>query len=227
MITVVCFWWKYHGKGVVLPSQTVTRYDESWVYKLRNSVARNYSGPHRFVCITDYPEKLHDVETIKLWDDYRDLGGCFTRLKIFSSEMEQILGKRIIAIDLDCVITGNIDHILDRKEEFVIHKYGSPKRDQRYNGSMFLMNAGAREIVWKTFGNHAPAVIKASNNIVGSDQAWIRLVLGPNEARFTEDDGCYEISRGLPKNASMIFFSGPRDPMTESLKHPWIKDYWK
>lgn len=234
MITVVCFWWQSTHKGVVLPSQKVTTYDESWVYKLKNSIDRNYSKPYRFVCITDQQNKLQNVETYPLWDDYRELGGCFTRLKLFSHDMKNIFGDRIIAIDLDCVITGNIDHIFDRTEEFVIHKYSTKERDQKYNGSMFLMTAGARSKVWTTFGTHAPAIIKAcSHNVIGSDQAWIRISLGPDEARFTEEDGCYDIKHSpemkntLPQNASMVFFSGPRDPMTEMNKHPWIKDCWK
>lgn len=237
-ITVVCFLWE--RKGVYeLPSQKVTRYDFSWVQKLYNSIERNYSKSFNFVCVTDQYLQLkkytsNKITIIPLWNDFAELGGCYSRLKIFSQDIERLFGKRFITIDLDCVIVGNIDHILDRTDDFVIHKYSTHERDQRYNGSLILMNAGSRTQVWNHFGLHAPTVIKSNyNTVIGTDQAWIRLVLGPNEKTFTETDGCYDIKHSpevkhyLPENASMIFFSGPRDPITERSKYKWIDQHWK
>lgn len=236
MISVVCFWWN-NKQGHILPSQKVTTYDETWVVKLYNMVSRNYDSPFKFICVTDSPDKLvkyPHINVIPIWNDFAELGGCYRRLKIFSLESELLFGKRFIAIDLDCVITGNLKPIFDRTDDFVIHKYSTTERDQRYNGSLILMNAGARSQVWTRFGEHAPIVIKSSSNtVIGTDQAWIRLVLGPNEKTFTEEDGCYDIKHskemknGLPANAKMIFFSGPRDPQTESSKNSWIGQYWK
>lgn len=234
MLTILCFLWKNVKTGFQLPAQSVTQYDESWVYKLKNSIERNTTVKHRFVCITEPQFKLPGIETYPFWNEYRALGGCYSRLKLFSPEMKDIFGERFIAIDLDCVITNNIDCILNRQEDFVIHKYTTSERDQRYNGSMILMTAGSRSQVWNTFGSHAPTVINSHRNLViGTDQAWIRLALGSNEATFTEIDGCYDIKHspemktGLPKNANMIFFSGPRNPQTEYSKHSWIQEHWK
>lgn len=233
-ITVVCFLWKRKGSHE-LPSQKITNYDFSWVEKLYNGVKKNYSKSFNFICVTDQNyQSTPKITILPLWNDFAELGGCYSRLKIFSKDIESLFGKRFITIDLDCVITGSLDHIFDRTDDFVIHKYSTHERDQRYNGSLILMNTGARPQVWNEFGLHAPIVIKSNyNTVIGTDQAWIRLVLGPNEKTFTETDGCYDIKHSpevkhyLPENASMIFFSGPRDPNTEKAKHPWIEQYWK
>ena len=109
MLTVACFRWKNDGRGHVLPSQKVSSYAPEWVYKLRNGVARHYRKPHRFVCITDEP--LPDVECLPLWSDFAELGGCYRRLKLFDPAIKDLLGPRFAAIDLDCVITGNLEPI--------------------------------------------------------------------------------------------------------------------
>src|SRR5690554_1588998 len=143
MLTVVCFRWKNEKRGHVLPSQKISSYAPDWVYKLRSGVARHYSKPHRFVCITDEPEVLPGIETIPLWNDHAELGGCYRRLKLFDPAMSEILGDRFVAIDLDCVITGSLDPLFDRDDDFVINAYNG-QIDQRYNGGLILMDAGCR-----------------------------------------------------------------------------------
>ena len=233
VLTVACFRWKNDGIGRVLPAQEVSSYAPEWVYKLRDGVARHYAKPHRFVCITDEPEALPDVETVPLWPDHAELGGCYRRLKLFDPEMD-LLGDRFVTLDLDCVITGNLAPLLDRTEDFVVNAHaGKMPPDQRYNGSMMLMDRGARPQVWAQFDPVASvARLKAEARYVGTDQAWLRMTLGRDEARFAAVDGVYDvrhspgISRNLPDNARIVFFSGPRDPETEMGKVPWIKRHW-
>jgi hypothetical protein len=235
VLTVACFLWKKSAQGFQLPSMRVTSYGPDWVIRLRNMVRRNYPHPHRFVCVTDDAAGLENVETIPLWDQCRNLGGCYNRLYIFSEDMREILGDRFIAIDLDCVITGDLTPVFHRTEPFVIARYNTMERDQRYNGSMILMDAGARAKVWNTFDPvESPRAIAAnSRTVIGSDQAWIRLTLGRNEARFTEADGVYDykhskaMRNGLPDDARIVFFSGPRSPATEYACKAWIRQHWQ
>jgi hypothetical protein len=204
MITVACFRWRNLKQGFVLPAQHVSRYPVEWVYKLRDGVARHYSKPHRFVCITDEPEALQGVETLPLWPD------------------------------LDAVIVGDLAPLFDRSEDFVINAHAGKKPPrQHYNGSMALMNRGARPQVWREFDPQiTPAQLQDDPEVVGTDQAWIRTILGDGEARFTAADGVYDVrhspglDRRLPDNARIVFFSGPRDPETEMDRVPWIEECW-
>jgi hypothetical protein len=233
VLTAACFRWRNVKQGFVLPAQNVSGYPVEWVYKLRDGVARHYSKPHRFVCITDEPQALQGVETLPLWPDLAELGGCYRRLKMFDPGMG-LLGDRFVALDLDAVIVGSLDPLFDRSEDFVINAHaGKMPPQQLYNGSMVLMDRGARPQVWREFDpQQTPQKLRNDHRIVGTDQAWIRTILGDREARFTSADGVYDvrhspgISRRLPDNARIVFFSGPRDPETEFNKVPWIREHW-
>ena len=235
MLTVVCFKWERTSTGFKLPSQRVTRYTAKHVLRLRNMVARHYPKPHRFVCITDDPTGLDDIETLPLWSQYLVLGGCYHRLQLFGKHMREFIGPRFVMLDLDVVITGDLTPVFDRTEDFVINSYRTKDFDQRYNGSIMLMDAGCRSQVWETFEpfESVRAIEQNRRRVVGTDQAWIRLTLGSGEATYTDADGVYDVrfspamhQRKLPSDARIVVFPGPRDQRTEMRRHPWIKEHW-
>jgi len=239
MISVVCFKWKRSKEGIQLPS-SINQYGPEHVNILYHSTQRNTTVPHRFICVTDDSKGLHsNIEVVPLWDHCQYLGGCYNRLYIFSSEVENLFGPRFITIDLDCVIVGNIDHILNRTEDFVINEYdikgNRHATHQYYNGGLIMMNAGAREEVWTDFDpTKAPELLQPRKDrieLIGSDQAWIAHRLGDGESMFTKDDGVYDYRKlddrkVLPDNASIVMFPGKRDPLTEYKRIPWIQKHW-
>ena len=197
-------------------------------------IHRNLTIPHRFVLLTDQLDADYDplITPVKLWDDWRELVNtawgkdrpqCYVRLKAFSEEAEEILGKRFVSIDLDCLVVKNIDSLFTRPEDFVIFRRPRKRqkdRDMVYQGSMWMMNAGARAQVWKDFKGEES--IAAAQEFIGSDQAWMRHILGPNEAGWDgEKDGVYgwyweqrdsHWRKGPLPNARIIFFNTTRKP---------------
>lgn len=210
------------------------RYLPGHVDCLARAVRRNLTLPHKFICVTDYPRECFDEpdEVVPLWPDYRDLGGCYVRLKAFSQEMRKIFGERFIWFDVDVVITGSLDVMLSRPEEFIAWKDVDPRN--AYCGSMVMMNAGARKQVWEDFNRDTSPEL-ASNHI-GTDQAWMCYRLGPTEAVWTEADGVYSYrthikrayQNALPENARVVFFHGPYDPSQPEIQDscPWVKEHW-
>lgn len=237
LLRVVCFKWKPRPReGYVEPPCVVT-YGPEHVHTLRNMVRRHLSLPHEFVCVTDDPEGLDgDIRVVPLWDHCIGLGGCYNRLYTFSEDMAEIIGPRFVCIDLDSVIVGPLDPLLDRPDDFVINSYkGLAKHlpDQHYNGGMYMMDAGARSEVWETWGGEKSVQhiqrMNEKGECTGSDQGWVRLVLGKGEARWTEEDGVYEarqVRNGLPGNARIIFFAGERDPTTWTDK-AWVREHYR
>jgi len=231
-LTFVCFKWEKAKKGFVLPA-AIARYTADHVNILYRMLLRHYHKPFRLICVTDDPRGI-ECETLRLWDKYKDLGGCFNRLYTFSPDVEMELGQRFVCMDLDCVITADITNLFDRDDDFVMNSYHPlPNRsapDQYYNGGLYLMTAGSRREVWDTF-DPVMSIKLIQNNpklCIGSDQAWIRLVLGKGEARFTNKDGVYEARQfndKLPPDARLVFFAGARDP--SQLSYHWVKKHWR
>jgi hypothetical protein len=230
MLKVVCFKWKRNTEGFNLPH--VCDYTFDHVLKLRNMVKRFLRIPHEFICITDDATGLEDIKTLPLWDKCKYLGGCFNRMYVFSEDMKDIIGDRFVIIDLDCVIVRDITPLFNTDVDFKMNSYQgqfNDEKDQYYNGAMVLMNAGARKEVWGTFDfETSPKEVFNNPTVIGTDQAWIRMVLGKNEQRWGPEDGVYEarnMGEKLPKNAKIVFFSGKRDPSTS--RKQWVRVNYK
>lgn len=233
-LSVVCWKWR------PVPGYR-SSFGAEQVNTLRSMVARHYQRPHRFICVTDDASGIDpQVEIVELWDDYKDIPGphgvsCYRRLRIFSAEAGDFFGPRLVSLDLDVVVTGDLVPLWDRPDDFII--WGNTARNTPYNGSMFLLRSGTRRKVWETFNPEtSPAVTRAAG-LVGSDQAWISHVLGNEEKRWTEKDGVYswrvhlrkEMRGKLPSNARVVVFHGREDPWMPSLQagYSWIAEHYR
>jgi hypothetical protein len=235
MLTVCCFKWRPR------PGYRST-FGPATVNVLQRMVARHYARPHRFVCITDDGKGIApEVEILPLWPDYAQLRSplgprrpsCYRRLKLFDPALGDILGSRVVSLDLDCVITGNVTPLWDRDEAIVL--WGGTHQKTPYNGSMLLLTIGARPQVWTRFHPvNSPRAARAAG-FYGSDQAWLSYCLGPSEARWTQADGVYSFrcdvqpARTLPADARVVFFHGRSDPWMREVQqaHPWIEEHWR
>lgn len=233
-LTVVCWKWKPKpGYRSLFAPQTVNT--------LQRMVARHYHRPHRFVCVTDDPAGIDpSVEIVPLWDDLAHLpsphGGnnpsCYRRLRAFAPDIAAVLGPRFVSIDLDCVITGDVTALWDRPEPFVI--WGDTNPRTHYNGSMFLLSAGARARVWTTFDPRTSPRQAMAAGCFGSDQGWISHCLGGGETKWSRADGVYSFrndlqrTRDLPANCRIVFFHGRHDPWGAFAQgFPWVKEHYR
>lgn len=231
MITVATYFWPDPSRA----SRGYT-FNHDHVRVLRNMVERNLTLPHRFVCVTD--DKIEGVETVPL--DWRKHvpGTVFLRLMQHNPEIEKVLGPRILSLDLDIVITGNIDHIAGRTEDFVIWRNPNFPQPRRafYQSSVQLFSAGARPQLWNEFNpNETPKWVNW--RFGGAEQAWISERLEWDEAYFDHNEGIYGAGRlggkgiytELPENAAIVSFPGSREPSQPAVqeKHPWIERFYK
>jgi len=212
------------------------------VNTLKRMVKRHYAHPHRFVCVTDDAAGIDaDVEIVPDAKDFASLpsptGGhnpsCYRRLRMYAPEAGRVFGsERFVSLDLDIVMTGDLDPVWNRPEDFVI--WGDTNPRTFYNGSMVLLSAGARRQVWETFDPIAsPKAARAAGHH-GSDQGWISHCLGPNEAKWSKTDGVYSFHnhlqkvKTLPNDARVVVFHGHKDPWTSRVQqaYPWVRKYY-
>lgn len=206
MLNVIC--WKWDG---------TRSYDPEHVNVLHYSVRKHCPADMRFWCITDNPEGLHkDILTYDInLIDRRDIlpgehGNTCVKLWAFSAEAAQAIGGRIMVLDIDAIVCGDLGRLLKRKEDFVgwrdTHKFGHC----RYQGGLYLMTAGTRAHVWDTFGGHESRLEARAQGYSGNEQAWMSYIMG-KEAYFTRADGIWKqnaYDRAKPRDAVVIQYNG-------------------
>jgi hypothetical protein len=193
-LSICCWKWQ---PGEIRQSKKKKGFTAHHVNTLFSMIDRHYDKPYQKICITDDPEGIDkDVKIVPLWDDYRDMGGCFVRLKMFSSEMRKILGPRFVSIDLDCVIVDDLSPLLDREDDFII--WGDPERVVKFCGSFWMMDAGVREEVWVGFNPDLYKVRANGTYKGGTDQVRITHCLEKrSESMWTKEDGVYNFQADI------------------------------
>lgn len=231
MLTVVCWKW---GK----------LFGAEYVNKLKNSVKRNLHIPHEFVCITDDHHGLDpDVCTMELPQEWATSPRCIRRLRMYDRAFAKRLGDRLLAIDLDVIITGDITPLVDRTEPTVFWRVGYA---QVFSGSFQLFNAGEPESLWRWFSGD-PAGVLATLSRRGSYQASDQDVLNrwlmahPPVGWWRDDDGIqvyfgkgYErfIPDGLTQDTlapgtRLVVLGSADKHVIDAGAHPWIVEHWR
>ena len=192
---------------------------------------RHLTVPFRHVCVTDNPTKIDkEVRTVPLWDDPEvEMNAhkinSYRRLKMFSREAKELLGEKILSLDLDTIITGNIDHLVNRDEDFIAwHKGLLP-----YQGGIILHKPGSRAFIWDEFDPvESP---KRAAMYPGSDQAWISYRLGRDEETWTKADGIYSYKQDLrgvsflDSKVKIVMFHG--NPKPWQIKERWAGEHYR
>lgn len=235
--TIVAFKWK--------PSPGYrSKYDGETVNVLRRMIARHYPKPHRFVCVTDDATGIDpDIEVMALWSDHANVPNpsgtrnpsCYRRMKVFAPDAGAIFGERIICIDLDTVVVGDLTPIFDRDEDFIIWGESDYPQHQWYNGSIWSLRAGTRPQVWTAFNPKTSPKEAFRAGRRGSDQGWFSHILGKGEATWGRGDGIYSyrvhiapMGHQLPANARLVMFHGKQDPWAYHAQQiPWIREHYQ
>jgi hypothetical protein len=238
-LTVVTWLWRQDGYP--------TRFLPHHVNILRRMVARHLPLPHRFACFAESPRHLENgilhlpLPPAPPIEVREGRPNCFRRLWAFSSEASEV-GERILSIDLDTVITREITPLIRRDEDIVLWK--GTARNTPYNGGLWLLRTRSRTHVWTEFLADPLAAWQRIQEaeLVGSDQAWMALALGPDEATWSKSDGVYSFRNDmrwrpgpgdppppLPQNARVVSFHGRHNPWDERVQweYPWVKEHYR
>lgn len=201
-----------------------TKYPRHYVERLASSVSRNIVQDHRFMVFRplDSDEELTKVP------------GCFCRLRMFDPMWQMVHGikpgDRLVCLDLDLIVTGGLDPLFDRPEDFVILQGVNAANPCRYNGSLWMLRAGYRPDVWGDFS------LEEANKMpfysFPDDQGWFEHKM-PNAGAWGARDGVYAFRKPgwpkddrLPPHARVVAFPGHRDPgQFENLD--WVREHWR
>jgi len=209
-LIVACVWW-----GTLYPIEYVKR--------LYNSVKRNLTIPHEFVCITDneVPEGITKIKP-PLSDSKK---GWWQKVGLFHPDLFPT-DARILYLDLDVVIVGSLNNIAKVREPFcMIENYGPNKGHAAHNSSV---------MVWTPSENTYNIYNKFSEDVMQQlhgDQCYIWRVLRDNIHDYPKSWVVsykyekYPQWNHADKNTAIYVFHG--QPKPHEVKDPLIVENWR
>lgn len=117
MLVATYFWHPDPGSKFAAP------YTADDVRRLQRMVKRHLTTKHEFAVITDRPHMFDGDATIRAipLDKTKHVPGtCYARLMTFHPDGADIFGEKLLQIDLDTLIVGSMDALVDRDEDLVL-----------------------------------------------------------------------------------------------------------
>lgn len=221
-----------------------TKYGPEYVNRLYKAVKRHTTLPVELHCFTD---NSHDVDHGVIIHPlpFEGLSGWWNKLFLFSGQIG--IPGRVLFIDLDTLITGNIDHILQIDEGFVVLRdfYTGYAKSITTNDAMgsglMSFDVKAHTHIWESF------IVNPTKNMQlvhpHGDQKWVELQ--QTERLYWQDLFPGQIVSfkvhcrdGLANDARIVCYHG-RPSIPESITTasktpwwpvkaaPWVADHWK
>lgn len=213
-----------------------------YVNSLFAGCTRNLTVPFRFICFTDEQKGL--AANIEPKSVPTGLVGWYNKIALFRSDAFP-RGERVVYLDLDSVVVGNIDFLARYDGKFATLE--SPWGYGGINSSVMAWKAGDYDFVWDRW---ASAGFPPTE---GGDQSWIvervpdavrlqhlfpgrllsfKLECGKDrtiprtswQTRWRVFKRKY-ISAALPASASVVYFHG--QPKPDNCRIRWVRKAWR
>jgi hypothetical protein len=216
-------------------------------------IERNLKVPHHRVCVTHRPDLVEDFISVIPLDLEKHVPGlCTVKLQAHKPGGVAQEGDRVLLMDIDCVVTGRLDPLVERDEPAVWWKnpnYQQGGKRGFIQGSLQLFTVGETAHLWRDFcPKRTPGWI--NRRFGGGEQAWISERMNTaypepgwewNVPHWTEESGVYGAGRlvngkmgegvqsELPENARIVFTPGDRSPGQQEMRerHPWIAEHYR
>jgi hypothetical protein len=197
------------------------------VRKLLGMVRRNLPVFDRFVCLADQnPKHIDGVEWLPLEHKWP---GYWSKIELFRPGVFEGAG-RVLYIDLDTVIVGDLSDIAMRTESMIgigdFYRRPPKKNRVAFASGLMLWTANAHTEIYEEFRLKSKTYMTACRY---GDQQWIERFVP--QAAFWQDvvPGqvvSYKVhcQDGVPHGARVVCFHGKPKPAEVSAS--WIQEHW-
>ena len=226
-----------------------TLYGPEYVNILDAMIKRNITVDYKFICFTDDPTGINDhIETRPIPEiPLASASPISGWRKIASLSPELGIEGTVLFLDVDLVITGNIDVFFEyEKGEFCCIENWSQLGRGIGNSSVYRYQADAHHDIFNYFCNNIDKVYK---DYVSEQEYLTKMVAKTQEVKWWPDAICRSFKRHcmpkgimrylkkpkLPDDCRILVFHGPPKP-TEAAEgiykkyikpSPWILDFWR
>lgn len=208
-----------------------TRYSQHYVTRLRSMAKRYADSEHRFICLTDSPEYIQSLGVEAADIGHERLSGWWAKMKLFDAAFrKQTAPGRWVYFDLDTVLLGSIQPLLEWKGEFGIcanftRLSGHLAWPCKYGSCVMSLAEGFGQQMWEKFNKDRSGYIRQCTR---GDQELIEH-LYPN-ATLLQDVlpagffiGYRDLEETAPQ-AAVVVFAGNHKPDNSPL--PWVREAW-
>ena len=209
MINVVC----------VLRNGGKVGYDATWVKKLKNSVARNLTVKHKFICLSDVDVPCKRIPLIGAG------AGFWAKLELFRPGL---FTGPVLYIDLDTVICANIDNLVEqiKDQQFVMLL----ETDKNVVSSAVMWWQGDHSYLWDQYTKTSDSVLKEQYSKMPryGDQAFIEDYTTHTLLQDhvpTEWVG-WSSQRAVPVDAKILIFRKVSQKPSTMLDHSLVQHHW-
>lgn len=232
MINIVCLKWG-------------TKYGPEYVNRLYAGIKRNTTVEFKFWCFTDDAAGI-DSEVTTVGLPYADrLDSWWNKLNLFSPDLPFVPGDQIFYVDLDTLITGNIDRLLLFKTtKMIVLKdfyHGLVKSAGKVGSGLMSWKHRKYSHIWTKFITNPDKHIKMAGT--HGDQWWIEQKV--TDLLFWQDIFPDQVvsfkvhcRKGLPDAARIVCYHG-KPSIPESMTQvnnvdkwtiapqPWVAKHWR
>ena len=214
---------------------TGTKYQAEYVHRLHRAVMRHLPIPHRFVCLTD---RARDLRGTGIECVHADYPGWWAKMELFKPEWRE--GERVVFLDLDTVIVGDLSPLAEVESEFAIcdcflKRLGvETKWPCRYGSCVMVLGETLGGDVWRDFEADSDDLMQSAGRH-GDQQVieWLHPL-----ADILQDilPGFFLHYRELPEHpgyppegASLVIFGGSQKPTNcrmQWVRRAWVREAW-
>ena len=217
----------FDGKQTGIP-HSVGIYTPEWVDKLYRGVARNYSGPFNFICLTeknyDFVEPIKQIRFSRSVDQY----GWMSLMEWYRPDL--CTGNRV-TMGLDTIITGPLDDIFN----FSFSKAAvcqDPYHPNEICNAMTLVTPAFCDEIWNYWLENEYQVINECELLgAPSEMILLRKLYSASPRLDTIFKGSilsYKVHIRdhweRVKDSSIIYFHGV--PKPHQIDEQWIRENW-
>lgn len=128
-----------------------TKYGADYVNNLYYGIKTNLTKPHRFICFTENTEGLDpDIQIKPLVHKWQ---GWWSKVHIFNPDNYKGIEGMIFYIDLDMIITGNLDNLASYRGPFAVMStddlFCEATKDG-YNSSIVIFQHDCARVLYDT-----------------------------------------------------------------------------
>lgn len=216
-------------------------YGADYVNRLYSMVARNITGEFRFVCYTEQRTGIRsevecfDCPQVDIPAPQRNLG--WRKISLWNRELAGLTGE-VLFIDLDVVITSNIDHFFSFPGDFCVIRNWTQPEKMIGNTSVYRFRVGSHPYLLDDLLQNPTAILQQYPN----SQTYISSTV--SDMTFWPDQWCrsfkvhcvpkgirrWFVEPALPTGTKIVAFPGVPNPPDAAIgcwPSPWYKKWYK